>query len=95
MEAAIDAMQQRLLVQPELGDDRLAEPLLQRALALYYEGPLSMQEQARNAVRRGFGGVNFKARVRALPLPAALREYLLCRVPSLQLDGHNQAELNE
>ncbi len=80
VEMARDALPVRFYVE---GDEYRRGGLrnLKRALSQYREGPLSLQCQSRNAVRRATGAVHFKVRVRALPLPALLRDLVVARVP--------------
>ena len=46
-------------------------------LDYYYSQPMTLEQQCRLAVRRAIGGVHFVAGVKTLPLPNALKDYVI------------------
>jgi len=51
--------------------------LLSETVAQFDQSPLSLREQSRNAVRHVVGGTRFRTRAALLPLPVALREFVV------------------
>ena len=46
-------------------------------LDYYYTQPMTLEQQCRLAIRRAIGGVHFVAGVKTLPLPNALKDYVI------------------
>ena len=56
---------------------RHVKELLMKIVASFSDSPLSLRELARNRIRYAIGGVRFKVQISTLPLPQALKSFVL------------------